>query len=407
MRDHHDKPDPATALPRPRKRKATKRRGRGEGSIEQLKSGKFRAVLSAGIDPTTKKRRKMTCTADTKREVQDWLGERRRELRQGTLADPGKLTVGGWLDQWELLKAPKVEPKTWDTHRRRLPLIRKHLGHVPLARLSTLDVERFLGALARDGSSAYGCARTLVTLKAALLDAVRLRLLAVSPAAGVRGPKHTPKEMVCYDADQARKFLTAAARHRLQAFWRLALDSGARPGELAALHWPDADLDGGSVFVRQSLECIGRKFRLKPPKTARGRRRVPIAPATVQALRWHRQWMKEEGRDVETGPVFVSRNGNWLDPANLRSACHVLAKRAGVPPCRVYDLRHTCATLLLSRDVNIKVVSQRLGHESIEMTLRFYAHVLPDMQQKAVEAVQALFGVDCPTVVPPDRLRRA
>src|SRR5262245_60516409 len=179
-----------------------------------------------------------------------------------------------------------------------------------------------------------------------------------------------------------------------------------RPGELFGLHWPEVDLATPAVSVRRSLEEIDGKPRLKTPKTDR-QRTIPIAPHTAAALAEHRERMRAEGRDVEAGPVFVSTSGGWLLQANFyrRSFLKIL-KRAGLltkegkPLIRPYDLRHTCATLLLLKGVNVKVVSERLGHESIETTLKHYAHVLPAMQQAAVTAVAELFGGDCPPVVP-------
>jgi integrase len=384
--------------------KSTRRRGRGEGSVERLKSGKWRAVLSAGSDPLTGRQRKLRETLPTKEQALDWLADRRQERRQGTLAT-GKMTLAAWLATWLDGKRATVEPQSWDNYERTVKKLLPLTGRLVLARLTTLDVEAVLARLAKDGHSAAEVGKCATTLTAALNDAVRLGLLAVNPAARCRRPRHRRPDFTCYDEAQARKFLLVSRRHRLAALWRLLLDAGCRPGEAQALHWPEVDLDGGSVFVRQSLVQRGQQFRLKGPKTAKGKRRVQLCEATVNALRWHKLLMRGEGRDTTTGPVFVSRVGGWLRRRDLAKAFRRLAKRAALPRIRMYDLRHTSATLLLSRDVNIKVVSERLGHESIEITLRYYAHCLPDMQERAVLAAQQLFG-DYPTerpTAPPTR----
>src|SRR5262249_24925209 len=131
------------------------------------------------------------------------------------------------------------------------------------------------------------------------------------------------------------------------------------------------------------------------------RRRILIAPRTVAALKAHRWRMECEGRDVRRGPVFTDGEGGLVRHPNFRERHFLpLLKRADLPAVRLYDLRHTSATLLLAADVNVKVVSQRLGHEAIAITLCHYAHALPSMQEKAAEASQAIFD---PTVIPQGR----
>ena len=185
--------------------------------------------------------------------------------------------------------------------------------------------------------------------------------------------------------------------------WLLALDAGMRPGELYGLHWPEVDLEAGTVAVVHSLEEVGSEQRLKGVKTGgKGERTLALARRTVEALREHRGRMQKEKHDVEKGPVFPARRGGFLRRPNVyRRAFLPLVEAAGVPRIRVYDLRHTTATLLLQAGVNVKVVSERLGHTDIRMTLDTYAKVLPNMQTLAAECFDRLFPRMSPTS-PPD-----
>jgi integrase len=134
------------------------------------------------------------------------------------------------------------------------------------------------------------------------------------------------------------------------------------------------------VFIHQTLKEIKGRHRLKKPKTAAGRRRVKQAVRPLASLRAHRERMRAKGWDVETGPVFVDTQGGFLRRSNfLRNSFAPALKRAGLAGkgIRPYDLRHTSATLLLMEGVNVKVISQRPGHESIEITRKHYAHCLP------------------------------
>src|SRR5215831_4760904 len=113
--------------------------------------------------------------------------------------------------------------------------------------------------------------------------------------------------------DQQPKKRTRKRRgRRLEALWVLDLDSGMRPGELYGLHWPEVDLEVGTVKVIRSLEELKGQYRLKSPKTEESRRTIPIGTRAVQAVQAHRERMRAEGRDVDRGSVFVNVRGGWL-----------------------------------------------------------------------------------------------
>jgi integrase len=166
------------------------------------------------------------------------------------------------------------------------------------------------------------------------------------------------------------------------------------------LHWPDLDRQTGELYIHRSLEDRNGVRRLKETKTPKGRRRVRLAPRTLAALDAHRERMRAEGRDLQAGPIFPDTEGGFLHQSNFANrVMRPVLKAAGLDGIRVrpYDLRYTSATLLLSKDVNVKVVSERLGHESIDITLKHYAHALPSMQERAAAAVETLLG----SIVPP------
>ena len=229
-------------------------------------------------------------------------------------------------------------------------------------------------------------------LRRAIRDAVSpLRLLDVNPCVEVSGPLVEAAEMTVLDAKQVDAMLKAAVSDRLHAMYVVAVATGMRQGELFALAWPDIDFDGGSVMVQRSLEEIDGKQRLKPPKTKKGKRRIELPKFAIDALHEHRKRMLAEGHAA--GPVFCDRDGGYLRRQNMnRRSFKVLLKKAELPDIRFHDLRHTSASLLLLKGVNPKVVSERLGHASIEITLNTYSHVLPTMQREAADKLEKMFG---------------
>jgi integrase len=275
-----------------------------------------------------------------------------------------------------------------------------------LAKLTSLDVVYLQTEMIKRGDSASEHPKAMTVLRTVLEQAMRLKLVRENVALAVDKPKKPKRRTINpLSVEQARTFLDAARGLRLGALFVLALDAGLRPGESFALHWDCVDLNAGTIRVALSLEEINGKARLKEPKTEKARRTLPIAPRTVGALRAYREKMKAEGRDVEKGLVFVNTEGGWLLQANFyRNVFTPLLKAAKLVGVRPYDLRHTCATLLLAHGVNVKIVSERLGHEDIQTTLKHYAHVLPGMQEQAVRVVTALFG-DADVARPPRKCK--
>jgi integrase len=266
------------------------------------------------------------------------------------------------------------------------------VGRCPAGETGPLHIEQLFATLERQGVSARGRQMAGTMLHTALRDAVKLHLITHNPAHDVAKPKPHKSEMKVYDREQVHRFLEAARGDRLEALYVLAFDSGMRQGELFALHWGDVDFGQGCLFVQRSLEEINGHCRLKEAKSARGRRRIDLSRFALDALNGHRQRMLTKGRDVKAGTVFCNSQGGWLIKGNvLRRSFWRIIKKAGLPRVRFHDLRHTCATLLLLAEENAKVVSERLGHASVQLTLDTYSHVLPAMQKRAAEKMDAIF----------------
>jgi len=167
-------------------------------------------------------------------------------------------------------------------------------------------------------------------------------------------------------------------------------------GELLGLNWSDIDLENASVSVRRTLTRIdnGKRAILGDAKTKKSRRTICLRPQDVEALREHLTSYME---DIELlgdlykdqGLVFTTNTGGPVNPCNLRQrSLAPLLKRVGLPHIRFHDLRDTCATLLLSKNVHSKFVQELLGHATIAITLDTYSHVLPSMGDQTAGAMQ-------------------
>ena len=185
---------------------------------------------------------------------------------------------------------------------------------------------------------------------------------------------------------------------RLKLCTDLALTTGMRLGELLALRWVDVDLTDRSLQVRGTLYRSSGGLKIGEPKTAGSRRRVELGESALEALGRHRVSQKAErllrGPEwLDTGLVFTNESGKAIEDTNFRRrSFEPLLRKAGVPTIRFHDFRHTAATLLLGQGVHPKIVSERLGHSRVGITLDLYSHVTPTMQRQAVESMEAVLG---------------
>ena len=172
--------------------------------------------------------------------------------------------------------------------------------------------------------------------------------------------------------------------------------TGARPGEAVALRWKDTDLEARAISIGRALTRVEGARAFKDPKTRGSRRTLPIPETLASVLRAHRAMQAAQALrlgdhyDREADLVFANELGAPIDLRNLTSRHFKPAlERAGLPASlRLYDLRHTHATALLTLGIHPKVVAERLGHASTRMTLDVYSHVLPGMQEEAVRALE-------------------
>jgi integrase len=385
------------------------------GSIRQRSSGSWTLVFDVGWEPhptTGKLRRKQAhrTIRGTRRQAETKLAELLAGVQTGHYVDPSKTTLGQWLVQWILTVKEAVRPATYTRYAGIVE------NHITKASIATMVLQKIRGSHleAYYATIPFG-SRTVhhTVLRRALRKAVRDRLLTSNPAGDLdhvprrRKSAESDSRLNCWTAQEARQFLSTAleAGSQAAAFYAVALDSGARKGELCGLRWTDLDFDSGRIRIAQQLTTPGNAPVFGPPKNGTTRD-VTLAPETMELLKHHKRAQAELKMANRTtyrdfGLVFAKEYGDLTNRADLiglpLQANHLgqrqfarLVKMAGVKPITFHGMRHTCATLLLQAGEPVHVVSKRLGHARVEITLDVYAHVLPDMQQQAAATMGAI-----------------
>jgi len=378
------------------------------GYIRRRGKGSWEVTVHLGKDPTTgRRRRRFVMVQGAKRDAERVLAEALHQRDTGVDISPGKLTVADYLRRW--LRDYAAHNVGRSTLERYGGIVEHHLipalGSLRLKDLRPAHIQEHYGRAQAAGGRADGSPgglspRTVLPhhrlLREALSHAVQWQLLAANPVDAVKPPRPRRQEMRVLDVDGAGQLLEAAAGTPYYSLFYLALATGARVGELLALRWQETDLERGVLHVvRSARRFAGQGVVFQDTKSHRSRRPVALSPDTVALLREHRRGQAEQRLALgpaytDQGLVFASPTGQAIDGGNLRRALMRTAQAAGVAPLRFHDLRHTAATLMLRAGVHPKVVSERLGHATVSLTLDTYSHVLPDLQREAAEAMDAV-----------------
>ena len=371
----------------------SRKRGNGEGSIHRRKDGGWCAQYTVY---TAEGRKRKTIYGKTRTEVGGKLAKALSDCEGGLVFDDEGLTLGRYLDKWlEGSLRGSVRQSTF--HRYEIAVrvhIKPVLGRLKLTKLAPTHLASFYQEKLAAGFAPASVNKLHVTLHKALDQAVKWRMIPRNVAEVVKAPRPSPEEIRPLSREQTKTLLEAAKEDRFEALYTLAVSTGLRQGELLGLKWEDVDLEESVVRVRRTLTRHESRLLLGEPKTKRSRRTVRVSETAVEALKKHlarqvreKKYLNELYRDQ--GLVFTTHRGTLVNPTNLRKRSFIpLLEKAGLPPIRFHDLRHTCATLLLSSNVNPKIVSEMLGHATISVTLDTYSHVLPNMQESAARALE-------------------
>jgi integrase len=369
-----------------------KRRGKGGGSVFYHEGkGKWVAQLT-WVDPATGRKLKREKHCATRKEAEQALAQMVAEQARGLLMDPSRLTTRDFaLEYLRRLEREGLRPNSIRLAQGELayalPSLKDPKAHDPLGRMRLQEVKpvHVRAALDRVIEAGYAprtVARVLMRLKALFREALRLELVARNPAEAiqVRLPKGE-KAARALEPEEVARLLEAAEASRsrdMALLLRLMLETGLRRGEALALQWGDVDLERGEVRVWRAWAKVGSKGAFTPLKTPAAKRVVPLPLGLLRRLKARKEELLERLNPEEVDGLHLVGGVKPVDPDAFNHYLRRLAEKAGLGRVRVHDLRHTWATLALSRGIPLEVVSERLGHASPTITLNVYRHLLEE-----------------------------
>jgi integrase len=351
-----------------------------------------------GRDRETRRRRYHNRTVHGPvRQAQSYLNKVLRERDLGRQVDGVTVTLDEFLDRWlDTAAKPKLREKSYHSYESLLRrYIRPVLGERILSAVTPLDVQDAYQKMIDRGLSSRTVRYTHSVLRSAIRQAIRWRLLAQDPTDGAQLPRLRRREMRVLGVEQSRAFLSAALKTHYGPVFAIALTTGMRPSEYLALKWQDIDWDRGTVSVVRTLEKSADGWRFAETKRARSRRIIKFQNWMLETLKnLQARTIRRSGcsRPDNSELVFTSPAGRPIYSDKLAKRFKAILGQNGLPMIRLYDLRHTAATLALSAGVPPKVVAEQLGHASAAFTLDVYSHLLPHMQEEAAIKVEQILA---------------
>jgi integrase len=353
----------------------------------------------------------------TRKDAEKWFDKKKAQLDRGFTGIDEKATVESYLKHW--LKNVSVGTGTqrmYESYARRF--VYPVLGKIRLCDLKPSHLEEAKRAWSRRRRrggdekapivSTKSVRHAWTVLAVALNRAKKQQIISFNPCEYVDAPRVERREMQALSAEAAGAYIRAfSSDPEMGAAIVLALGSGLRRGELLALRWADVDLETSTLRVNRSLECVATvdpddpknrtpELRFKEPKTAGSRRSIPLPRFAVDRLRQHRR--EQRARFEQLGlwqandTLVFDRAGEPWNPNTFGTEFARRARSFKLPEVRLHDLRHSYATLMLESGIDLKTVSQALGHSTIRITADTYAHVTPAMQQSAAERLDGVIS---------------
>ena len=367
------------------------------------------ACLRCGcvLRETEERRRAIKGGFATRKECLAAMNKLMVAVEEQTYVAPTKATVKEYLqNEWLPAAKSTIRESTFNSYVQHVDChVVPFIGTVKLQKVTGATLNGLYAKLAetgrRNGKSGLSPAtvhHVHACLHRAFRDAVKWGQLARNPADAADPPRQRGterREMKTWTAEQLGAFLRATKDERLHALWHVLAMTGMRRGEALGLKWDDIDLEAGRLSVRRALIPSGREVVVSEPKTARGRRSIALDSETVAVLKAQAAHQLAEQSDwregwVDSGYVFTLENGEHLDPEDVTRYFRQAVKKAMLPKIRLHDLRHTHATLALQAGVHPKVVSERLGHATVSITLDTYSHAIPAMHEEAAALIAGL-----------------
>jgi len=369
------------------------------GHIRKHRQNSWAIVMELPRGSDGKRKQQWITVKGTKKDAERELTVLLNRQDKGIHIKPDKSTVGEYLRQWLAdYAAVNVRPRTYERYRQIVEHLIPALGSLPLVNLQPHHVQSYYSQALisgrRDGKGALSALTVHHhhrVLFEALRYAVKHEMLARNVCESVDPPRPSHRQLTTTGREGVNRLLEAVRDTIYYPIFYTAIYTGLRRSELLGLRWKNVDLDFATMYITEGMHKLKKgEYIFTEPKSKRGKRSIDLSPSLAILLRHHKEEQsalreslggKLQGDDL----VFSHADGAAYDPDSITKAFRRVANSTGLNGMRFHDLRHCHASLMLQQGVNVKVISERLGHSGVAITLDTYSHVLPGMQEAAAQ----------------------
>lgn len=390
--------------------------GNNEGSIRKRANGSWEGRYSDGYDERGRQIQR-SVYGKTRKEVSDKLNTILYQKQNGTYVQPNRVTLKDWLNDWLMNYAKiTVRPSTYISYEGYVyNHINPILGDVPIQQVTPVIVQNFYNQKYESGRSdgmgglSPKTIRNLHNMLHQALDQARINgLIFNNPTDGAVIPKQEKREMRVLSVQEESALLSVIQLHRLGAAIAFDLATGLRIGELCALRWSDLNFSTRTIKISRTLQRIKKSLNEQYDgdnttavlegnvKTNSGFREIPLPDKIFQMLLAHQQNQIAELAQFgipyqNNGYIFAMPMGTCVEPHTMRDALNFLLKAAGIEHANFHALRHTFATRAIENGVNIKTLSDILGHSQVQITMDLYCHSSLDLMRDSMDKLMGMF----------------
>ena len=376
---------------------ATKK-ANGSGTIRKRADGRWEGKYTLDYDPKTGKLIRKSVYGKTQKEVRLALSKIVSEMNSGTYAEPSKMKVSQWLDEWLAIYTMNIKPATRSAYEEHIRVhIKPSLGDILLKQLSTRDIQQLYTNLLKERELSPKTVRNIHgVLHRTLEQAKLLGYIRVNPAEAAVTPRVEKKQVETLDAEDIGKFLAAIRGTKYEYPLFVAVFTGLRQGELLGLTWDCVDFEHGMLLINKQHNRVkgDTEFRFASLKNDKARV-LTVADEVIDVLKLQKQrqesWAAALGNGWENPDnlAFTTEFGRYINNKILYQNFKRIANNLGKPDLRFHDLRHTYAVNSLRAGDDIKTVQENLGHATASFTLSTYAHATPGMKRESAKRMTA------------------
>lgn len=325
------------------------------------------------------------------RDCKKWVADSQYEDERFKTDIPEDITLSEWYEYWITAKKRTVRIGTYERLSTVYRLhIKPYIANKPLKNITAMDCQKLLNKMADDGYKSKTICLVKIVLHNMFDYACQNDALTKNPCnKSVKWDIGEPSsERKALTIDQQKTFLNAIFGHKHELYYRFALQTGLRAGEIIGLEWEDVDLKRKTIVVSRTRRFVSAEkgWRTGEPKTKSGARVVPLTSEAVRILEQKKrealklQNIKPEWRNT----VFLNGNGEPASNGSLDTGIYAVCKKAGIPAASMHILRHTFATRCIEGGMNAKTLQVILGHSDISMTMNIYVHMTDEQKMKEI-----------------------